>query len=92
MSQEVQTPTLTDILTFADKLDQFRGTLGEQEQQLLKGLILAACGDDADLEAFVLPRRVMKRTAVLAAAALGLASGHLGGLRARAAYATDGRV
>jgi hypothetical protein len=83
-------PSLTVILTFADKLDQLRSTLTEPEQRLLDGVVLAACGEHPAPGALGMSCTVIKRAAILAAAALGLASGHLGGLRARTAHVASG--
>jgi hypothetical protein len=77
MSEEPPFPSDTELQVFADKLGQFRGTLPPQEKELLDAMLLTIAGKEPEVQAYGLNSLAVKRAALVAVAALGLAVGGL---------------
>jgi hypothetical protein len=58
-----------------EKLGQFRGSLPDDERQVLDGILLAACGRQADVEVYSLDAATVQRAALGAVVGFGLFMG-----------------
>jgi len=65
------------VEVFLEKLGQFRGRLPEDERQLLDGILLAACGRQADVQAYSLDAATVQQAALGAVVGFGLFMGSL---------------
>ncbi len=67
----------TAVIALLDKLNRCRSSLPEDERQLLDGILLAACGRQADVQAYSVDAATVQQAAFGAVVGFGLFMGSL---------------
>ena len=72
MPMERHVPSESELHAFAAKLGQFRSTLPQNEQRILDGILLAACGEQAEVRGYGFADSAVKEAALMVMAELGI--------------------